>query len=250
MKKKRFFSNLFKWICITLVISFLGWAYYNGYFQLIVDYPDEFLVLLTQHLQLVGLSSLLAILISVPIGIFITREKFRRLEWVFLNLANIGQTVPSIAFLALIMLALGIGFYSAVIALFVYSILPILRNTVEGIKVIDPHLLDSAKGIGLTPNQILFRIEIPNALPIIMAGIRTAVVLNIGSTALAYLIGGGGLGDYIFTGIEMVDHTYLLSGAVPVTVMAVIADYVLRLIEKFIVSKGLRQSRSTALLKN
>ncbi|MGG3738649.1 ABC transporter permease [Aeribacillus pallidus] len=242
--KKKILSNLFKFICLLCSLIFLIWAYQSGNFQLIFDYPDEFIVLFSEHLKLVTLSSALAIFTSIPVGIFITRERFKKFEWAFLNLANIGQAVPSIAVLALIMLVLGIGLYSAVIALFMYSLLPILRNTVEGIKSIDNQLLDSAKGMGLTPTQILFRIEIPNALPTMMGGIRTAVVLNIGNAALAYLIGGGGLGDYIFTGIEMLDSTYLLSGAVPVTLMAIIADSSLRLIERFITSKGVRLRQS------
>jgi osmoprotectant transport system permease protein len=244
MRKGTLFSNLFRSVCFLCSVGFLVWAYQSGYFQLITDNPEEFSVLFTEHLKLVAISSLLAIVISFPIGILITRERFKKFEWFFLNLANMGQAVPSIAVLALIMLVLGIGLYTAVLALFMYSVLPILRNTVEGIRSVDHHLLDSARGMGLTPAQILFRIEIPNALPIIMGGIRTAVVLNIGSAALAYLIGGGGLGNYIFTGIEMLDSTYLLSGAVPVTLMAIVADYGLRLVERAMTSKGIRLQQS------
>ncbi len=139
---------------------------------------------------------------------------------------------------------LGIGFKTAVFALFIYSLLPIYRNTVAGIDSIDEDLIDAAKGMGMKPSQILFRIELPNAAYSILAGIRTAVVLNIGTAALAYVVGGGGLGVWIFTGIQLFDNGYLISGAVPVTLMAIMADYILRGVEHIVVPKGTRRSQS------
>ncbi|MEK3807195.1 ABC transporter permease [Bacillus sp. FSL H8-0547] len=245
MKRGKWLSDFLKYGTSFASIYFLYWAYSNGYFSLILDSTDEFLFLLKQHVTLVFYSSVLAILISVPAGILITRKRFQRLEWVIVALANIGQTIPSIAFLALLMLVLGIGTLPSIIALFAYSLLPILRNTIEGIKAVDPLIKDAAKGIGLTPLQILWKVEIPNSLSIIAAGVRISVVLNIGSAALAYLIGGGGLGDYIFTGIEMVDYSYLLSGAVPVTLLAVMADFFLRNLEKILIPRGINYSQKT-----
>jgi osmoprotectant transport system permease protein len=136
---------------------------------------------------------------------------------------------------------LGIGFKTAVFALFIYSILPIFRNTVAGIDSIDKNLIDAAKGMGMKPHQILFRIELPNSAYSILAGIRTAVVLNIGTAALAYVIGGGGLGVWIFTGIQLFDNGFLISGAIPVTLLAIFADYLLRKLENLIVPKGFRR---------
>jgi osmoprotectant transport system permease protein len=242
MNNKRFVSFVIKLILFTLVGSFFAWSLKSGYYQLIIDDSEGFIFLLKQHINMVLLSSLLAIVLAIPMGILITRPKFQKLQWLFMNTANLGQTIPSLAILALAMTWMGIGFKPAVFALFLYSLLPILRNTVAGIKSIDPDLLDAAKGIGYTPAQILLKIELPNAAYPIMAGIRTAVVINIGTAALAYLVGGGGLGDWIFTGIMMRDNSYLLSGAIPVTLLALLADQLVRLIEKLVISKGLRQS--------
>ncbi|HEX7064148.1 MAG TPA: ABC transporter permease, partial [Bacillales bacterium] len=156
-----------------------------------------------------------------------------------------GQTIPNLAVLSLMMGILGLGFKTAAFALFIYSLLPIFRNTVAGIDSVDHHLIDAAKGMGMKPHQILFRIELPNALYSIMAGVRTAVVLNIGAAALAFMIGAGGLGAWIFTGITTFDNGLLLSGAVPVTLLALLVDYLLRLLESFVVPKGTKRSVET-----
>ncbi|UII56462.1 ABC transporter permease [Cytobacillus spongiae] len=246
MKNKKLLSFIIKFILLLLVLSFFAWSLKKGYYQLILDDFEGFQFLLIQHIQMVFISSLLAIVLAIPLGILVTRPRFRKLQWLFMNTANLGQTIPSLAILALAMTWMGIGFKPAVFALFVYSVLPILRNTVAGINSLDPHLLDAAKGIGYKPAQILLKIELPNAAYPIMAGIRTAVVINIGTAALAYLVGGGGLGDWIFTGIMMRDNSYLLSGAVPVTILAMLTDFILRMLEKVVISNGLRQSVTTA----
>lgn len=246
MIKKRNKSTFIRYFFYGLVLIFFAWALSSGYFSVIFEQTDEFLRLLRRHIMLVVVSSLLAIGVAIPTGIFVTRQAFRKLEWPILNFANLGQTIPSIAILALVMTYLGIGFNSAVFALFVFSILPVLRNTVAGINTVDPALLDAAKGMGFTKRQILLKVEMPNAAYPIMAGIRTAMVMNVGTAALAYLVGGGGLGDFIFTGIMLQDHSFLISGAVPVTLLAISLDFLLRLIEKIVVSKGLQRSSSTS----
>src|SRR5699024_4691497 len=156
------------------------------------------------------ISAGLAILTSLPLGILITRPWFRKSEWLIVNIANLGQTIPSLAVLALAMSFLGIGMPTAIVALYVYSLLPVLQNTIAGLDSVQPEMKDAAKGMGMTPLQILFRVELPNASSSILAGIRTAVVLNIGTAALAYLIGGGGLGVWIFTGIQLYDNQTLI----------------------------------------
>lgn len=241
-QKKNAVTYTVRYGLYALVILFFGWAFYHHYLSSIYKNFGEFSIMLKQHLELVAVSSLLAILVSIPAGILVTRSKFKKIEWLVSNIANLGQTIPSIAVLALAMGFLGLGFNTAVFALFIYSVLPIYRNTVAGIDSIDENLLDAAKGMGLKPYQILFRVELPNAAYSIIAGIRTAVVLNIGTAALAFLIGGGGFGTWIFTGISLFDNTLLLSGAVPVTLLAVAADYLLRLAEYIIVPKGVRSS--------
>ncbi|OIU72023.1 ABC transporter permease [Rossellomorea aquimaris] len=241
MNKKKLISRLVRYFVYALVMIFMAWAVKNQYFNYIFSETSTFFLLLKQHFQLVLVSSLLAIAAAVPIGILITRKSFRRAEWVVSNTVNFGQTIPSLAVLALMISILGIGFKTAVFALFIYSLLPIYRNTVAGIDSLDENLIDAARGMGMTPSQILFKIELPNAAYSILAGIRTAVVLNIGTAALAYVVGGGGLGVWIFTGIQLFDNGYLISGAIPVTLLAISVDYLLRLLERAIVSEGIRQ---------
>ncbi|NGQ94971.1 ABC transporter permease [Brevibacillus sp. SYP-B805] len=232
--------------CLFLVvIAFLGWAFATGAFQFMLDNLDDLLHLLQQHLKLVGLSSLLAVVAAVPIGILVTRPRFKKFDWLAVNAANIGQTVPSLAILALVMTYLGIGYVTAVFALWLYSLLPILRNTIAGIESINPSIIDAGQGMGMTPSQILWKLEIPNALFAILAGIRTSIVINVGTAALAFLIGGGGLGDLIFTGISLNDTGIMLSGALPVTLLAILLDVVLGKMEKWIIPKGLQRHLET-----
>jgi len=241
VNSKKLIANIFKFSILALVIAFFVWAIKNQYFNYIFSDSSTFLVLLRQHISLVVVSSLLALIIALPAGILITRPRFRKAEWLVSNIANLAQTIPSLAVLALMISVLGIGFKTAVFALFIYSILPIFRNTVAGLDSIDKNLIDAAKGMGMKPHQILFRIELPNSAYSILAGIRTAVVLNIGTAALAYVIGGGGLGVWIFTGIQLFDNGFLISGAIPVTILAILADYLLRKLENVIVPKGSRR---------
>ncbi|MDQ0217998.1 ABC transporter permease [Peribacillus cavernae] len=245
MNTKKFIGYSVRFMIYALVIFFFIWAIQNQYFNYIFSQSSTFLVLLRQHIEIVLVSSLIAVAIALPAGILITRPRFRKAEWFVSMIVNFGQSIPSLAVLALMMSILGIGFKTAVFALFIYSILPIFRNTVAGINSIDPNMVDAAKGMGMKPSQILFRIELPNAAYSILAGVRTAVVLNIGTAALAYVIGGGGLGVWIFTGIQLFDNGYLISGAVPVTLMAVLADFLLRRLENIVVPKGSRRSVET-----
>ncbi|MCA0173009.1 ABC transporter permease [Bacillus sp. RAR_GA_16] len=238
MNKKKVISLVVRYSVYALVALFFFWAIRNHYFDYIFTESSTFWHLIKQHLQLVLVSSVLALLIAIPGGILVTRKQFRRAEWVVSNTVNLGQTIPSLAVLALMISILGIGFQTAVFALFIYSLLPMYRNTVAGIDSIDENLIDAARGMGMKPIQILFRIELPNAAYSILAGVRTAIVLNIGTAALAYVVGGGGLGVWIFTGIQLFDNGYLISGAIPVTLLAIFVDYLLRLLERLIVPEG------------
>ncbi|UOR11381.1 ABC transporter permease [Halobacillus amylolyticus] len=236
--------KLFFWL---LLIAFFWWSFTNDMFSRISEEPVQFFNLLRDHLTLVGISAGIAILTSVPLGILITRASLRKSEWLVVNIANLGQTIPSLAILALAMGFLGIGLKAAIVALYIYSLLPILQNTVAGLDSVNPETKDAAKGMGLTPLQILFKVELPSAAYSIIAGIRTAVVLNIGTAALAYLIGGGGLGVWIFTGIQLFDNSYLISGAVPVTLLAIGVDFLFRGIQYLLVPKGLRLAQQAAI---
>lgn len=242
-------KNIEKSVRILLyivILSLLFWAYFTGAFQFIIENPEDLLYLTGQHLKLVSISSVLAILVAVSLGIMITRPQFKRFEGVVMNFANIGQTVPSLAILALVMSYFGLGWQTAIFALWLNSLLPILRNTVAGIENVNAFIIDAGRGMGMTEKQILWKLEIPNAAYAIIAGIRTAVVINIGSAALAFLIGGGGLGDLIFTGIALYDTGIMLSGAVPVIFLAVFIDFILGKLEKVIVSKGLQRNLEIA----
>lgn len=231
-----------KLILYFIILALACWAYFTGAFEFIMQNPDDLLYLTGQHLKLVGISAGLAILTAVPIGILVTRPKFKKLEWFVMNFANVGQTVPSLAILALVMSYFGIGWQTAIFALWFNSLLPILRNTVAGIENVDPLILDAGRGMGMTSKQIFFKLELPNSLYAIFAGIRTSVVINVGTAALAFLIGGGGLGDLIFTGISLYDTGIMLSGAVPVIILAILIDFILGIVEKIFIPRGLQRT--------
>lgn len=240
MNAKKVIAYIVRIILWALVIVFFWWTISENMYDKIFNESQEFKGLFVEHLQLTSISAGLAILTSVPLGIFVTRPRFRKSEWLIVNIANLGQTIPSFAVLAIAMSFLGIGMTSAIVALYIYSLLPVLQNTIAGLDSVQPEMKDAARGMGMTPLQILFRIELPNASSSILAGIRTAVVLNIGTAALAYLIGGGGLGVWIFTGIQLYDNQALISGAVPVTLLAVLVDFIFRGLQYVLVPKGNR----------
>ncbi|MGF6953652.1 osmoprotectant transport system permease protein [Neobacillus sp. B4I6] len=239
-------EQIVKVCLIIFVLAILGWAYFAGAFQFIMDNPGDLFYLTGQHLKLVGISAALAIATAVPLGIMITRPKFKKYDWIVMNFANIGQTVPSLAILALVMSYFGLGWQTAVFALWFNSLLPILRNTVAGIENINPLIIDAGKGMGMTSKQIFFKLEFPNAMYAIMAGIRTSAVINVGTAALAFLIGGGGLGDLIFTGISLYDTGIMLSGAAPVIILAILLDFLLGRLEKVIIPRGLQRTLEAA----
>jgi osmoprotectant transport system permease protein len=224
-----------------VIIALVIYAAWNGSFNYIAENTESVTYLLGQHLNLVALSSIAAILCAVPLGIFVTRPNYRKFEFIILNFANVGQTVPSIAILALVMTYLGIGWQTAVFGLWFTSLLPILRNAIAGIDSVHPAILDSGKGMGMTQKQILWKLEIPNASYAILAGIRTAIVINVGTAALAFLIGGGGLGDLIFSGIALYDTGLMLAGAIPVILLAILIDFIIGIFEKVIIPKGLQR---------
>lgn len=198
-----------------------------------------------EHISLVGLAVGLAIITGVPIGIAITLNE--RIAGFVLYTASIIITIPSIALFGLMIPLLskigqGIGYLPAVIAVLLYSQLPIIRNTYTAINNVDPNLREAARGVGMTPFQRLRLVEIPLALPIIMAGVRTAVVMNIGVMAIAAYIGAGGLGTLISRGISQTDSRQLIAGALAVSVLAVLADYALLCIQRKLTPKGVNQA--------
>jgi osmoprotectant transport system permease protein len=196
-----------------------------------------------QHVTIVGVAVGCAILVGVPLGIAIAQNQ--RVADIVLYIAGIIMTIPSIALFGVMIPILslinqGIGYLPAVIAVFLYSQLPIVRNTYTAIRSVDPALREAARGMGMTSWQRLRRVEIPIALPIIMAGIRIAVVINIGIAAIAAYIGAGGLGMLIRAGISQTDPRQLLAGALAVSILAIIADYGLFGIQRYLTPRGVR----------
>jgi len=199
---------------------------------------DDLFGAIVQHMELVFMSMMLAIAIGVPLGIVITR--FSKLQSVVLGSAGVLQTVPSLALLGFMIPLFGIGVRTAVVALFLYSLLPIIRNTFTGIRDVDKSILEAAKGMGMTDLQILFKVQLPLALSVIMAGIRTSTVINVGTATLAAFIGAGGLGDFIFLGISRNIDALVLLGAIPAAVLALLFDFLLGLLERLTVPRGLK----------
>jgi osmoprotectant transport system permease protein len=194
---------------------------------------QEILEAIQQHLLLVGISMAIATAISVPLGIVIVARP--RLRALALAVANIFQTIPSLAlfgFLIPLPILGGIGARTAIVALVLYAILPILRNTYVGLTSIDPAILETAEGMGMTANQVMFRVRLPLAKSFILAGVRTALVITIGIATIAAAIGAGGLGTFIFRGVAMVSNVVLLAGAIPAAVLALLADYSLGFLER------------------
>ena len=194
---------------------------------------SEILQLSLEHLQLVLLTIAIAAAIALPGAVLLARRASMR-RWA-LGFANIAQTIPSLAlfgFLLPLPLVGGIGKRTAIVALCLYALLPILRNTLLGILGVDPAVRESAVAMGMTARQILWKVELPLAIPSIVAGLRIAAVATIGNATIAAAIGGGGLGVFIFRGISMVDTSTVLAGAVPAAVLALLADEGLEWIER------------------
>lgn len=217
----------------------MGENIFNQFLDTIISRWPMVIDSLISHMWLTVISLGFAILIAVPLGILLTR--YRNISDFIIGIASVFQTIPSLALLGFMIPFFGIGTKPAIIALTIYGLLPILRNTYTGIIGVYPGAKEAGTGMGMTSSQILFMVEIPLSLSIIMAGIRTATVLIIGVTTLASLVGAGGLGDLIFRGISSVNSGLILAGAVPAAILAIFFDLLLKLFEKKATPKGLRQ---------
>ncbi len=196
----------------------------------LLENGQELIVKIGEHIWISFIALFLGVIVAVPLGIALTRTK--KLAHFFIGLASVLQTVPSLALLALMIPFFGIGKLPAILALFIYSLLPILRNTYLGVKEVDPNLKDAAKGMGMTDIQSIFMVEIPASLPTIMAGIRLAAVYVIAWATLASYIGAGGLGDFIFGGLNLYKPELIIAGTIPVTILALLVDFLFGLFEK------------------
>lgn len=198
--------------------------------QFITEQHEKLLVQVVQHLGLTFLSLFLAIIIGVPLGVLIARK--RKLSGSVLGIAGILQTIPSIALLGFMIPVFGIGATPAIVALLIYALLPIIRNTYTGITEVDPAVTEAAKAMGMNRKQMLFKVELPLAMPVIMAGIRTAAVINVGVAALASFVAAGGLGEFIFGGISLNSTNMILAGAIPAALLAVLLDQTIAVLQK------------------
>lgn len=218
----------------------MNWV--QSYIEFLQINTTRILELTMEHVELVGLAIIVSMIISVPLGIYLTTNEY--LAGTILNAASIMMTVPSLALFGVMipifsLINQGIGFIPAFVALVLYSQLPILRNTYTAIKNVNPDLRDAAIGIGMKTSQRLFRVEIPNVMPVIMAGVRTAVVMNIGIGVIAAYIGAGGLGVLITQGITRGDNNLIITGSIAVSILAIIADVILSGVQKWLTPKGL-----------
>jgi len=207
-------------------------------FDFMIRNRAEVLQLTLEHLTLVAIAMTLAVVIGVPLGVALTRRQALE-RWV-LGAANVIQTVPSLAlfgFLIPVPLIGGIGGRTAVVALTLYALLPIIRNTYVGITGVDPAVIEAARGMGMTDGQLLWQVEIPLSLGVILAGIRVATVICVGVATIAAAIGAGGLGMYIFRGVAMVNNQVILAGAIPAAVLAVLADVSLGWAERHLTAR-------------
>ena len=215
----------------------------SGIVDQIFKYRSDIIYLSQQHMKLVAISGGLAILVGVPLGLWLSRPRMRRVAESMMQALNIGSTSPTLAVLALAMSLLGIGVVPAIFGLWVASLLPIVRNTYAGLLGVPAYYIEAATGMGMRPRQILQGVEMPNALFVTFAGIRTALAINVGTAPLAFLIGGGGLGELIFTGIDLNDPGMMLAGAIPTALLAVLVDYVVGVIAYWVVPRGVNPLR-------
>jgi osmoprotectant transport system permease protein len=202
--------------------------------------PMKVLSATLRHLQIVGAAELLAIAIGIPIGFISTRRAMRFVSPILIGGANVGQTIPTLAFIGIAGAFLGMGYRAAVIALFVYGMLPIIRNTYAGVRSVDPTVIEAARGMGMPKWRVTTRVELRLAMPVILAGIRTSTVVNVGTAAVAGMIGAGGLGELIVTGIAVRVVQLILQGAAPTAALAVILDAVIGGVESWITPRGLK----------
>jgi osmoprotectant transport system permease protein len=191
------------------------------------------------HVRLTLVASALVVLIAVPLGVLLTRGRARALSPLVVGIANIGQAAPAIGMIVLLAMWRGYGFWTAIIALTLYGVLPVLRNTITGLQGVDRTLVEAGRGLGMSGPVVLLRVEIPLAMPVIMSGVRTALVLVVGTAALATFVNGGGLGAIIDTGISLYRFRVMVAGAVLVALLALLVEWVGRVLELLARPKGL-----------
>lgn len=229
---------------LVVVIGFALYRYYQGAEK---NFQDERALRwdanlrpqLEQHVSLALWSTILVIVVAVPLGVLLTRRSMRWLSAPILAVATSGQAIPAFGLLVLAFALMGKGAWTTVYALTLFSLLPVLRNTMVGLVQVSPSVVEAARGMGMSRLQVLRRIELPLAVPVILAGVRTALVINVGMAALAYLIGGGGLGITINAGLGLKRNLVLITGAGLTALVALTIDWIAALIERALRPRGL-----------
>lgn len=237
------FGGILRFAMAVAIFAAGAWLQARGHLPALFRHWGDVVYLTRQHMALASISGGIAILVGVPLGIVLTRPWAEDFADAALQVVNLGTTIPTLALLALAMSVLGIGAPPAIFALVVLTLLPIVLNTVSGLRSVPWPLIDAGRGMGMTPLQILLRIELPNAVFVILAGIRTALAICIGTVPLAFLIGGGGLGELIFTGIDVNEPAMLLAGAIPTALLVVLVDFVIGQIQFWFVPRGVNPLR-------
>ncbi|HWS36517.1 MAG TPA: ABC transporter permease [Actinoplanes sp.] len=239
-------TGITRWIGMPIFLTVVGAALWAWVSTLELDSIEqrtlnagELTARVIEHLQLAAVSTVIVIAVAVPLGILATRRDARFIAPVILMLGNLGQAIPSLGLITLVVLMAGVGFKSVVFGLVAYSALPILRNTMVGLQQVDQTLVKSARGMGMSPMQTLLRVELPLAVPVVLAGIRTALILNIGTATLATFFGVQALGYVIFQGIQLDRTPVLIVGAVLASGLALLVDYLAGVVEHVLTPRGL-----------
>lgn len=234
-------SRLAPWLGLALAMA--AWWRWSDLPDQILEQWQDILFLGGQHIGLVCGGGGLAIATGIPAGAILSRPAFRRHAELILQVFNLGTTIPTLAIIALCMTLLGIGIVPSIFGLWLATLLPIVRNTYTGLHQVPAPLIEAARGMGMTPRQVFWRVEFPNALFVIFGGIRTALAICVGTAPLAFLIGAGGLGELIFTGIALNDLPTMLAGAIPTAILALLTDFLIGLLQHLLVPRGINPLR-------
>jgi osmoprotectant transport system permease protein len=237
-------------ILVTLLVFLVGLTIWITNMEKIGIYTvftySDLLYCTSAHFKMVFISVIIATLIGVPLGILVTRPGLEKFALPVIGAANVGQTIPSLAIIAIMAPILGFGLQSAIVALVIYGLLPILRNSYTSIKKIDPAIIEAARGMGMSRMQIARKVELPLARSVIMTGIRISTVITVGTAELAVLVGGTGLGKITLTGVFAREALIILQGAAPTAAMAVLLGFGLERVEQWITPRGLKIETETA----
>lgn len=223
---------------VAALLAYVSYAELDDIEARLLD-PGRLLDATLRHLQLVAVSTVVVVLLAVPLGILATRPAARRFVPLIVGLGNVAQGVPSLGVLVLLAIYVDIGFGPAIAALVLYAFLPILRNTIVGLQQVDPFVVESGRGMGMSRGAVLRRIELPLAVPVVLAGIRTAAVINVGTATIATLVNAGGLGDIIYQGLVLNRLVVTVVGALLAAVLALLIDHLAGLLEQALRPKGL-----------